>query len=88
MLQKALRLYGLFFRLFGQATAILSAVVSLMIGVGVLRDGLILVNGHQSTDVASICTAVCTSLAVVAFGQALFYFVPKAARPQSDPVGK
>jgi hypothetical protein len=83
MLRNILWLYSHLFRISGLVMAIMSAIVSLWIGVGIVRDGYILVNGHPSDDVKSICVAVGTPLLGVAVGLALFYFMPKVRRDGS-----
>jgi hypothetical protein len=83
MLQKMLWLYSLWFRFGGLAMAALSGIVSIGIGIGIARDGYILVNGQPSKDFGSICAAVGTPLLGVAVGLALFYFVPKVRRDKS-----
>ena len=87
MLHKILWLYSLWFRLGGLAMAIMSGVVSLVIGFGIVRDGYILVNGQPSKDLGPICAAVGTPLLGVVVGLALFYFVPKVRRDQSGAGG-
>jgi len=87
MLNKILWLYSLWFRLGGLVMAILSGVVSLWIGVGIVRDGYILVNGQPSKDLGPIFVAVGTPLLGVAVGLALFYLVPKVRRPESGKGG-
>ena len=57
--------------------AIMSGIVSVVIGIGIIRDGYILINGQPRDDFGSVCTAVGTPLLGVAFGLALFYLVPK-----------
>jgi phosphate/sulfate permease len=47
------------------------------IGIGIVRDGYILVNGTQSREVSAIATAVGTPLLGVAVGLALFFLIPK-----------
>lgn len=63
--------------------AVPSGIVSIWIGIGIARDGYILVNGQPSKDFGSICTAVGTPLLGVAIGLALFYLVPKVRRDNS-----
>lgn len=87
MLHKILWLYSLWFRLGGLAMAILSGVVSLWIGVGVVRDGYILVNGQPSKDLSPIFMAVGTPLLGIVVGLALFYFAPKVRRHESEKGG-
>lgn len=82
MLRKILWLYSLWFRFAGLAMAILSGIVSVVIGVGIAHDGYILVSGEPSTDLGTIVTAVATPLLGVAIGLALFYFVPKVRRTE------
>lgn len=87
MLRKILWLYSLLFRFGGLAMAVLSGIVSISIGVGIVRDGYILVNGQPSTDSRSICLAVGTPLLGVAIGLALFFLVPKVRRDGGDRSG-
>jgi hypothetical protein len=82
MIKTILRLYSRIFRYAGLAMAALSLVVSASIGIGIARDGYILVNGSPSRDLSSIATAVCTPLFGVVVGLALFFFVPKAQPPR------
>jgi hypothetical protein len=77
MLGKILRFYSLWFRFGGLAMAILSGVVSLALGVGILHDGYVLVNGQPSKDLEPILMAVGKPLFGVVVGLALFYFVPR-----------
>lgn len=83
MLRKMLWLYSVLFRFGGLVMAILSGVVSLWIGVGILRDGYILVNGQPSKHLGPIFTAVGTPLLGVVIGFALFSLVPKVRREPS-----
>lgn len=83
MLRKMLWLYSFLFRFSGLVMAVLSGVVSLWIGVGIVRDGYILVNGQPSKHLGPIFTAVGTPLLGVVIGLALFYFVPKVHRDTS-----
>ena len=78
MFKSLLRIYSAIFRFGGLAMAVLSLIVSVWIGIGIVRDGYILVNGRQSHDIGAIATAVCTPLLGVAVGLALFFLVPKA----------
>lgn len=87
MLHKILWLYSLWFRLGGLAMAILSGLVSLWIGAGIVRDGYILVNGQPSKDLGAILMAVGTPLLGALAGLALFYFVPKVRRDESGAGG-
>lgn len=87
MLNKILWLYSLWFRLGGLVMAILSGVVSIWIGAGIIRDGYILVNGQPSKGMEPILMAVATPLLGVVFGLALFYFVPKVRRDESRKGG-
>jgi len=73
-----LRIYGAIFRFGGLAIAVLSLIVSATLGIGIARDGYILVNGSQSHDVGAIATAIGTPFIGVAVGLALFFLVPKA----------
>jgi hypothetical protein len=83
MLRKILWLYSLWFRYGGLAMAALSAIVALLIGVGVLRDGYILVDGQPSRELTTILRAVGTPLLGVGAGLALFFFVPKVDQSKS-----
>ena len=87
MLHKILWLYSLWFRLGGLAMAILSGVVSLWIGIGIIRDGYILVNGQPSKDLGPIFMAVGTPFVGIVVGLALFYCVPKVRRHESGKGG-
>jgi len=77
MITTILRVYSAIFRYIGLAMAVLSLVVAGAIGIGIVHDGYILVNGYPSRDFASIATAVGTPLLGVVIGLALFFFVPK-----------
>ena len=77
MFKKLLRIYSAVFRFGGLAMAVLSAVVSVWIGIEVLRDGYILVEGVPSHDGHMIATAICTPLIGVLVGLGLFFLVPK-----------
>lgn len=83
MLSKMFWLYSLWFRFAGLVMAVMSGVVSIWIGIGIVRDGYILVNGQPSNNFGSICVAVGIPLLGVAVGLALFYFVPKVSRDES-----
>jgi hypothetical protein len=72
-----LRIYSAIFRFGGLAIAVLSLIVSAGIGLGIVRDGYVLIDGRQSRDVGAFITAVGTPLLGVAAGLALFYLVPK-----------
>lgn len=87
MLRKIFWLYSLLFRFGGLAIAVLSGIVSISIGVGIVRDGYILVNGQPDKHLGPILTAVGTPLLGVLVGLALFYFVPKVGRDTSGPSG-
>jgi len=84
LLQKMFWFYSVWFRFGGLAMAILSAIVSLWIGIQVARDRYILVNGEPSTDAKSIITAICMPLIGVGVGLALFYLVPKGRRISAE----
>jgi len=72
MIMAILRAYSAIFRYTGLIMALLSLLASAAIGIGIVRDGYILVNGHPSRDFASIATAVGTPLLGLAIGLALF----------------
>jgi hypothetical protein len=77
MIKSILRIYSAIFRYGGLAMAVSSVVVSTWVGIGIARDGYVLVNGNPSREIASIATAVCTPLLGVVVGLALFLLVPK-----------
>jgi len=77
MIMAILRAYSAIFRYTGLIMALLSLLASAAIGIGIVRDGYILVNGHPSRDFASIATAVGTPLLGLAIGLALFFLTPK-----------
>lgn len=82
MITAILRIYSAIFRYGGLVMAVLSAVVSAWIGIGILRDGYILVNGNPSQEIGTMATAVCTPLLGVVVGLALFLLVPRV-RPSN-----
>ena len=77
MFRSLLRIYSVIFRFGGLLIAVLSLIVSAGIGIGIARDGYILVNGRQSRDIGAIATAVGTPLLGIAAGLALFFLVKK-----------
>lgn len=81
MFEKLLRIYSALFRYAGLAIALMSLVVSAVIGMEIAQQGYILVNGNRSHALGSIATAVGTPLIGVVIGLALYFLVPKMRRP-------
>jgi ABC-type spermidine/putrescine transport system permease subunit II len=86
MFEKPLRIYSALFRYAGLAIAIMSLIVSVVIGVEIAQQGYIVVNGDRSHALGSIATAVGTPLIGVVIGLALYFLVPKVRR-RSDGGG-
>jgi hypothetical protein len=80
MKQTILWAYSLGFRIGGLVMAVMSGIVSGVIGIGIAKDGYILVNGRPENGFGTIATAIGTPLVGVVLGLALFYFVPKVRR--------
>lgn len=76
------RAYSTLFRFGGLALAAMSACVSVVLAIDLLRDGYVLVNGIPDRSVATILGAVAAPLAGVALGLCLFYFVPRVRRDE------
>lgn len=87
MFEKLLRIYSALFRYAGLAIAIMSLIVSAVIGVEIAQQGYIVVNGNRSHAFGSIATAVGTPLIGVVIGLALYFFVPRVRR-RSDGGGQ
>jgi hypothetical protein len=80
MKQTILWSYSLLFRIGGVVMAVMSGIVSGAIGIGIAKDGYILVNGRPEFGPWTIATGIGTPLIGVVLGLALFYFVPKVRR--------
>lgn len=77
MFKRIARFYSALFRFGGLAMAILSLVVSTVMGIDIARHGYVLVDGGPSRSLSSILTAVGTPLIGVVIGLALYFFVPR-----------
>ena len=78
--QTILWVYSSLFRIGGLLLAVMSAVVSVVIAIGIAKEGSIRVEGHPDKGLTSIAIAIGTPLVGVLLGLALFYFVPKVRR--------
>jgi phosphate/sulfate permease len=87
MFEKLLRIYSALFRYGGLVIAVMSLIVSAVIGIEIAQQGYILVDGNRSHALGSIATAVGTPLIGVVIGLALYFFVPKVRR-RSDGGGQ
>jgi hypothetical protein len=80
MKQTILWVYSGLFRIAGLLLAVMSAIVSVVIAIGIVKQGSILVEGQPDKSLTSISIAIGTPLMGVLLGLGLFYFVPKVRR--------
>jgi hypothetical protein len=79
-------IYSTAFRVGGLLVACLSGLVTILVGIDVLRDGYVLINGHPNSELWQKLKVVCIPLVGVGLGAALFLLVPRANARDSNPI--
>lgn len=76
-------IYAAIFRYGGIVFAILSLVVCVMVGLDIVEDGFVIVNGHPSRELSTFAIAVGTPLLGV-LGGLVLYWKYRPVRPEDD----
>ena len=77
VLKRLASIYSAIFRLGGLLFAGLSILVAIPIGLDIVRDGHVLVDGLPDSSIGAILSAVGTPLLGAGFGIELFLLLPK-----------
>lgn len=84
-LARVLWFYSGWFRYCGLAIAVLSGLLFLGMGISVVRDGYVLLDGAPTTAPVALAVTLGLPLAGVAIGLAIYRFVPKVRiKPHGD----